>query len=176
MLLLCAAAPDPVAPPPPPPALTLAARATLDSWDVASGGIARGTVLLDKVQASGTLNGAAIGFAGFRAHVQVLRIGGKSLSDRVGDIQTVSNIEAIGATRLFEAWVEQAVGTPGHGGSIRAGLIDLNSEFDAIDPSSVFLNASHGIGPDLSASGRNGPSNYPVTSSRCAANGRRRRC
>lgn len=45
----------------------------------------------------------------------------------------------------------------------RFGLIDLNSQFDSVDPASLMLNSSHGIGPDLSRSGVNGPSIYPVT-------------
>ena len=32
-----------------------------------------------------------------------------------------------------------------------------------LDPASLMLNSSHGIGPDLSRSGLNGPSIYPVT-------------
>ena len=47
--------------------------------------------------------------------------------------------------------------------ALRAGLIDLNSQFDSVDPASLFINSSHGIGPDLSRSGRNGPSIYPVS-------------
>lgn len=44
-----------------------------------------------------------------------------------------------------------------------AGLIDLNSRFDSVDPASLFINSSYGIGPDLSRSGRGGPSIYPVS-------------
>jgi porin len=44
------------------------------------------------------------------------------------------------------------------------GLYDLNSEFDKIEAAALFLNPSHGIGPDFSQSGRNGPSIFPITS------------
>jgi porin len=47
---------------------------------------------------------------------------------------------------------------------VRAGLYDLNSEFDSIETGGLFLNSAHGIGTDFSQTGRNGPSIFPVTS------------
>jgi porin len=47
---------------------------------------------------------------------------------------------------------------------VKIGLYDLNSEFDVIEAAALFLNPSHGIGPDFAQSGRNGPSIFPVTS------------
>ncbi len=84
-----------------------------------------------------------------------------TLSDRiVGDAQVLSNIDAPGALRLYELWYEQSFGKL----STRFGLYDLNSEFDAIETAGLFLHSSHGIGPDFSQSGVNGPSIFPVTS------------
>lgn len=74
-----------------------------------------------------------------------------------------SNIETgVRAVRLYEAWIDQSLA----GGklSLRAGLYDLNSEFDALEASSLFINPAHGIGTDFSQSGRSGPSIFPVTS------------
>jgi porin len=48
--------------------------------------------------------------------------------------------------------------------SVRAGLYDLNSEFDSVDTAGLFLNSAQGIGTDFSQSGLNGPSIFPVTS------------
>lgn len=74
-----------------------------------------------------------------------------------------SNIETgVRALRLFEAWVDQSFAAGKL--SLRAGLYDLNSEFDALDAASLFINPAHGIGTDFSQSGRNGPSIFPVTS------------
>lgn len=74
-----------------------------------------------------------------------------------------SNIETgVKALRLYEAWIEQEFA--GGRASLRAGLYDLNSEFDALDASSLFINPAHGIGTDFSQSGANGPSIFPVTS------------
>lgn len=44
------------------------------------------------------------------------------------------------------------------------GLYDLNSEFDALSTSALFMGSAHGIGTDISQSGENGPSIFPVTS------------
>ncbi|MBV9568326.1 MAG: carbohydrate porin, partial [Hyphomicrobiales bacterium] len=150
-------------PPAPPPTFSLALRNTTDLWGEASGGVRGGVVILNKLQASGTVQGDAFGLAGFSAHAQVFRTDGSSLSDRVGDIQTASNIEALPVTRLFEAWVDKRFGNDERSFSIRAGLMDLNSDFDSVQTSSLFINSSHGIGPDLSRSGRNGPSIFPVS-------------
>lgn len=80
----------------------------------------------------------------------------------VGDLQTVSNIDNSQNFRLYEAWYAQHFA--GGRGSLKSGLIDLNAEFDAIDTGALFLNSSHGIAPDFSQSGANGPSIFPVTS------------
>ncbi len=74
-----------------------------------------------------------------------------------------SNIEAgTRALRLYEAWVDHTVADGKL--SLRAGLYDLNSEFDALDAASLFVNPAHGIGTDFSQSGISGPSIFPVTS------------
>jgi porin len=74
-----------------------------------------------------------------------------------------SNIETgVKALRLYEAWVEHTLAEGRI--SILAGLYDLNSEFDALEASSLFINPAHGIGTDFSQSGANGPSIFPVTS------------
>ncbi len=144
------------------PPFSVALRETMDGWDAASGGARTGTVWLNKLQVSGTVRGDNYGLQGLTAHIQVFRTDGGSLSNRAGDIQTVSNIEAVPTFRLFEAWVEQRFGTE-RDLRARAGLIDLNSQFDANDTASLFVNSSHGIGADLARSGRNGPSIFPVS-------------
>jgi porin len=74
-----------------------------------------------------------------------------------------SNIETgTRALRLYEAWVDHTIADGKL--SLRAGLYDLNSEFDALDAASLFVNPAHGIGTDFSQSGTSGPSIFPVTS------------
>ena len=144
------------------PPLAIAGRETFDVFVVPSG-TRPGTALLNKLQLSATLRGEQLGFNGWSIHAQVFRFDGQSLSRRLGDIQTADNIEAVPVTRLFEAYVAKLWGNAQRSVAVRVGLIDLNSQFDSIDPASLMLNSSHGIGPDLSRSGLNGPSIYPVT-------------
>lgn len=67
----------------------------------------------------------------------------------IGDLQTVSNIEAPEKTRLYEIWYEQEF----YDGilSVLFGQHDLNSEFSASEYGGLFLNSSFGIAPDISA-------------------------
>jgi porin len=98
------------------------------------------------------------------AHVQadIMLLHGGGFSDQeVGDAQVVSNIDAPHAIRPFELWVESPLGG---GVRAKAGLIDLNSEFDVQTVGAIFLNSSFGIAPDYSKTGINGPSIFPVTS------------
>lgn len=151
-----AAAADPL------PPVSVAERETFDSFAVPAG-TKTGTAILNKLQLSATVRGERIGLAGWSIHAQIFRFDGQSLSRRLGDIQTADNIEAVPVTRLFEAYLARLWGTDKNSVAVRAGLIDLNSQFDSIDPASLMFNSSHGIAPDLSRSGRNGPSIYPVT-------------
>jgi porin len=75
-----------------------------------------------------------------------------------GDAQTVSNIDAVPGTRLFEAWLRRTSEDGRHITSF--GLINLNGLFDVQPVGSLFLNASPGIGPDYSQSH---PSIFPVS-------------
>ncbi|MGN6496317.1 MAG: carbohydrate porin [Tsuneonella sp.] len=156
-----AAADEPPAPPPEPP-IVFDAVYTADIWRN-EGGTRDGWRYLDNLDltVSADLDRAA-GVPNTRAFVYVLYNNGASLSELTGDAQTVSNIETgVRAVRLYEAWLEHDL-TPA--ASVRVGLYDLNSEFDALDASALFIGSAHGIGTDISHSGRNGPSIFPVTS------------
>jgi hypothetical protein len=118
---------------------------------------------LNKLQIAAFLSGDHFGLPGWKAHAQLFRFDGQSLSQNLGDIQTADNLEAPPVTRLFEAWISRQWGRDNRSLTLRAGLIDLNSQFDSVDPASLMINSSHGIGPDLSRSGQNGPSIYPVS-------------
>src|SRR5438105_8595388 len=87
------------------PALSFEVRDTAEFWRNLQGGLSVGNTSLNKLQASVTFDGEAVGRPGFRAYVQVFRTNAESLSlARTGDIQTASNIEAPKTTRLFELW------------------------------------------------------------------------
>jgi porin len=144
------------------PTLAIAGRETFDAF-VAPAGTDKGTALLNKIQVSATLRGDSLGLTGWSMHAQIFRFDGQSLSKRLGDLQTADNIEAVPVTRLFEAYLAKLWGSQEGSVALRLGLIDLNNQFDSIDSASLMLNSSHGIAPDLSRSGLNGPSIYPVT-------------
>jgi len=87
---------------------------------------------------------------------------GGSISELAGDVQDVSNIEAENSWRLYELWFVQIF--PKVNTSLLLGLYDLNSEFDVIQTGTLFINSSHGIGPEFGISGGLGPSIFPYTS------------
>jgi porin len=144
---------------------TLELAYTADYWSAISGGIGRH----DRVIGNMDLVLPAdldhrFGLARTRALIHVIYNNGSSFSEDVtGDLQVISNIET--GTRMvrpLQAWME-------HRGvrndwSILAGLYDVNSEFDSLDASRVFLSGAHGMGTDIAQSGRNGPSIFPITS------------
>ncbi|MFZ4858213.1 MAG: carbohydrate porin [Desulfuromonadaceae bacterium] len=73
------------------------------------------------------------------------------MTEIVGDVQVSSNIEANHAVKLYEAWYEHKFNDGRI--SILAGLHDFNSEFDALEYASLFINSSFGISPDISQVG-----------------------
>lgn len=143
--------------------ILLQATYTAEVIGNASGGLRRGTRYLDNFDIVFEADmEALVGWSGAQVHVYGLYNNGRSISDLVGDTQAVSNIEtSTSALRLYEAWVDQKVGEHV---SVRAGLYDLNSEFDALDAAGLFVSSPHGIGTDFAQSGQNGPSIFPSTS------------
>ena len=147
------------------PAVDLSAAYTAEVMSNVRGGLARGTRYLDNLDLTLTVDGERmLGWRGATLFAYALYNNGEPFSDDlVGAAQGVSNIETgVRALRLYEAWVEQRFAADR--ASVKFGLYDLNTEFDAIKAASLFINPSHGIGPDFSQSGRNGPSIFPVTS------------
>jgi porin len=138
---------------------------TSDIWTNVRGGLRRGTRYLDNLDLTAKLDAdRAFGWRGATLFAYVLTNNGVGMSrSLVGNFQDSSNIEtAVRAVRLYEAWYEQRFANDR--ASVKLGLFDLNSEFDVQETGALFLTASHGIGPDFSQSGQNGPSIFPVTS------------
>jgi len=79
--------------------------------------------------------------------VYLLNNHGTSLSQYVGDLQGVDNIEADNHSRLYQFWYMQKFGKF----SITIGQHDLNSEFSTTQYGGSFINSSFGIQPDISA-------------------------
>ena len=147
------------------PAIDFSLIYTIDIWANVRGGLRRGWRILDNLDATLTVDAErALGWRDATLFLYGLYNNGEGLSgDLVGDAQGASNIETgVQAARLYEAWVEQRFASDR--ASIKLGLYDLNSEFDVQETGGLFVTSSHGIGPDFSQSGRNGPSIFPVTS------------
>ena len=127
-----------------------------------SGGTDDGSVYLDNLAIGiSTDLESAFGWRGAEATVSIIYNNGNSLSELTGDAMVVSNIEAgIEALRLYDAWLSFPAGP---NGNLLVGKYDVNSEFDVLDSSGLFLGSAHGIGMDIAQSGENGPSIFPVT-------------
>ncbi len=128
-----------------------------------SGGIRNGSAYLQNVDAVFTFDlGRIIGSGGGSLFAYLLWNDASTFSARyTGDAQGVSNIDAERALRLYELWYEHRLANVL---SLKVGLYDLNSEFDAVESASMFLNGSHGIVPTYSQTGERGPSIFPATS------------
>ena len=144
--------------------VTVEAAYTGEVWHNLDGGIERGSAYLDNVRVAVELDAdAPWDWSGTRLLLEGLYNNGNPLSPRLtGDLQTVSNIEAgPNELRVYQALLSTDFGA---GGSLRVGLYDLNSEFDVLASSALFLHSAHGIGTDIGQTGVNGPSIFPLTS------------
>jgi len=145
-------------------ALEFGATYTGEFWRNTSGGLVQDTVYLDNLDVTLDIDAEALwDMPDTRIFVYGLYNNGHTLSeDKSGDLQVISNIETgVEAARLYEAWIERKIAGQG---SLRFGLYDLNSEFDVLASSGLFINSAHGIGTDFGQTGRNGPSIFPITS------------
>ena len=128
-----------------------------------SGGLSRQTVYLDNIDLTAAFNTEKLfNWQGGSIFIYGLGNQGKNPSDYIGDIQTADNIAAFNTWKVYEAWVQQILFNDHL--SVLAGLYNLNSEFQDLESSGLFLNSSHGIGIAFSQSGSNGPSIFPTTS------------
>lgn len=134
-------------------------------WHAASGGLTTGSSYLDNLDIKLTIDGEqALNKPGLTIFAHALYNNGGTISEHlVGDAQGVSGIETVKAVRLFQLWGDWAFGFDANH-SVLFGLFDLNSEFDAIPSAGLFVGASHGMGPEFSNTGRQGPSTFPVSS------------
>jgi len=145
------------------PGISLEAAYTGDIVANLHGGRREEAIYLDNINLTFTLDGEQLlGWRGGTLFFYGLGNQGGSPSRLAGAAQGVNNIEAPNSWRLYEALVQQIL-LDDHF-SLLAGLYDINTEFDVLRTASLFINSSHGIGPDLSQSGKNGPSIFPYTS------------
>jgi porin len=137
---------------------------TADLLRNTTGGANVGSAYLDNLDVTATLDAASLlGWNGVTLHAHALYNNRAQFSERfTGDAQTASNIDAPRAFRVFELWGEWRSSSSA-ATSLRAGIYDLNSEFDASETRGVFMHSSFGVGHELAQTGGNGPSIFPVT-------------
>ncbi len=133
-------------------------------WYNLSGGNASGFVYIDNVDVVGNLHVGQI--FGSQQDLSIFLYGlgnhGGSATALMGDYQVASNIETVPSWRLYEAWAQYNFNQDRL--SLLAGLYDLNSEFDILEPGLLFVHSSFGIGAEYAQTGENGPSIFAVTS------------
>ena len=143
---------------------TLGSTYTADFLRNTHGGLAVGDAYLDNLDITLDVDGErAFGIPGLRLFAYGLYNNATRFSEVLpGDAMTASNIDAPEDFQLYELWADWSFGA--HASSVRAGLYDLNSEFDVSDARSLFINSSFGVGHELGQTGVNGPSIFPATS------------
>ncbi|WP_269634414.1 carbohydrate porin [Salinisphaera hydrothermalis] len=83
---------------------------------------------------------------------------GSSISNDVGDLQGLDNIEAYDTSKLYSAWYQHDFGQSGV--MLRIGKQDWNALFDTLDAAGVFINSSFGLDATTAVSN---VSQYPTT-------------
>lgn len=142
-------------------ALKLYALYILDALHNLSGGVKRGGKTMGNLSLSANLDTEKAGlWPGGSIHLHLQANHGGSFSDFVGDLQTVSHIEAPASVGLFEAYYQQRFAEDRL--SLLAGLYAVDSEFDTRHSSSLFVHSSPGTGGDLGQLGQNGIGIFPV--------------
>lgn len=143
------------------PTLGVSVVYTGERWQNLEGGIRRGSTYLGNLEAAAELDadralqwpGVTFRVSGFHNNQHT------PASSLVGDLQSVSNRDASGGTRLYEAWVEKDFGR----GRAKVGVVDLNTEFSLNVTGAALINGAQGIGLDVSQIGERGASLYPAT-------------
>ena len=133
---------------------------TADVIGAVSGGLSQRGRFLNAIDIVGDVDLEKLGLTGWAAHVFLESTGGGEPNLDIGSLQGVDNIEVERQrTQLYEFWLERAWDKA----SLRLGLYDLNSEFNATDSAGLLLGPSFGISPEFAATGPNGPSIFPST-------------
>ncbi len=101
-----------------------------------------------------------VGWHRARLHASVHAINGRGLSSsNVGNILTVSGLEAEPALRLFNLWIEQSIGT---GASVRVGQFTAGQEFMISSTAALLVNSTFGWPASFATNLPSGGPAYPL--------------
>jgi len=103
-----------------------------------------------------------LGLSGLTFHAHGYQIHGESITDKVGNLNPVSNIEAAPATRLMDLWFQQTLWDDKV--SMRLGQITVDSEFMAADSAGSFISSAFGWPTIAAVNLPNGGVAYPLSS------------
>ena len=127
-----------------------------------TGGRSRAAVYEGRLEFFATVDlGKAVGWQGALFHTNAYQIHGRGLSAAaIGNLATVSNIEADRATRLYALWLQQDLYD--HTLSIRGGQIAADDEFVVSQYGATFINSTFGWPVILGSSLPGGGAAYPA--------------
>jgi porin len=97
-----------------------------------------------------------VGLAGGSAHASFLWIEGTDPSERVGSLNTISNLSAPAAARVYQLWYKQALGPV----TLKVGQVVASDDFMVSPRAALYLNAGFGTYPTFTAN-INAPT-YPL--------------
>jgi porin len=115
---------------------------TGDVFGNPSGGIRRGGIYESRLDFGIEADlGKLVGWSDVKFHANVINSNGDGLSrEHLGNLMTVSNIEALNHTRLYELWIEKIFGNV----ALRFGQFGADAEFDSSKYAGSLLNATFG--------------------------------
>ena len=126
-----------------------------------SGGISRGITYIGRLEGVVDVDIAKLaGWRGLTFHANGYQIHGDGLSrEHVGNLMTVSYIEALATTRLSELWLEQKA--LGDKLAVRFGQLAADTEFNTSSYATQFINGTFGWPAILAANLPSGGPAYP---------------
>jgi len=133
-----------------------------DLLNNARGGLRRGSAYSGRLElvVDADLEKAA-GWSGAAAHANAYQIHGSGLTRSfLGNLMPVSNVEALPATRLYEAWLEQKVSDGKV--ALRAGQLGADTEFLTSSYAGLFINGTFGWPTITAADLPGGGPAYPL--------------
>jgi porin len=144
--------------------LTLSLTETSEVFGNLTGGTRRGFDYDGLTTMSLTLDtGKAFGWSGGTLYASALQIHGRNLSaDDLRMLQTLTNIEATPATRLWELWFQQSLFDDK--ADVKIGQQSLDQEFIVSQYAGAFLNAAMGWPALPSNNEYGGGPDYPLSS------------
>lgn len=140
---------------------------TGDLWRNAQGGADRGNASVNALDVKVAIDGEKLyNLKGSRILIEGMTTAGSNPNKFAGTWQNVDNRAIVrstqeNSTRLYQAWIEQSFNKDK--ASVKLGIYDPSTEFYVTDSSRLFLGTSYTTGWELTQTGQNGPSVFPVT-------------